>query len=269
MFDSEIYGLVIPALFEGDDDDGAAGDGAVDDGKAKGGKGSGGSAKVVFDDGQQAHINTLLAQQKRTFQANMDKLTQKLADGQLTAQQRDELAQELEVVRASLRTKEEQTEHDKTKLIDGHKLTVTTLTSERDDWQKRYTRSTISRSLLDAASEAKAVRPQQVEDILQSKTILHEETDKDGKKTGQLVPMVKLSLPDKTGKLQELFLPPIEMVKRMKEAPVMYGNLFQSDAKGGTGATGGEMSGKEQDLRTLGKDPEAYRKARKEGKVGS
>ncbi len=290
MFDSEINtGRLFQPLFEGDGGDGGAGDGGgsgdggagTGAGQGQGGQagggtggGTGNSGGVTFNDAQQTHINKLMADQKRSmqqkFQSQLDEMTTKLNDAGTAAEQRDAYASELDTIKSTLRTAEEQAEHERTKLVDGHKKVVDELTTGRDQWKNLYTDTTISRSLLDAAVANEAVSPTQIEAILRTKTELVDAIDKEsGKKTGQLVPQVSITLPDKDGNPQELKLSPADAVARMKEATNLYGNLFKSTAAGGLGGTGSDLPGQggTSDLQKLASDPEAYRKARKEGKV--
>lgn len=86
----------------------------------------------------------------------------------------------------------------------------------------------------------------------------------DGKETGDFE--VKIAFPDKTkeGQPVVLELTADETLKRMKEIPEKYGNLFKSGVSGGVGGNNNGPSGNNSnDLNTVTADPETYRKSRK------
>jgi hypothetical protein len=57
-------------------------------------------------------------------------------------------------------------------------------------------------------------------------------------------------------------LSPLDAVKRMREIPEQYGNLFKANVVSGMGANGGQATSGKIDVRKL--SPEQYKKLRKE-----
>lgn len=221
------------------------------------------------DDGTlltQEQFNKALAEDKRKHQAKYQQLEETynklLENKSLTDQQRQELETNLEELRSQFRTKEQQAEHERNKLIEKHTGEVKTLTEERDYWQSNYTNMVISNSLLTAATEAESYNPAQIEAILRPQTRLADELDGDGNKTGRLVPRVKMMGKDKEGKDVELDLSTGDAVKLMRETPDKYGNLFKSTATSGLGVNTTGKPGQPIDLTKL--SPAEYRKLRKE-----
>jgi hypothetical protein len=92
--------------------------------------------------------------------------------------------------------------------------------------------------LQDAAVVHDAFRSEQVVSLLRGKTKLIEETDqKTQKTTGKFKPMVEFEDVDATtGEPITTTRTPAEAVKRMKELPEIYGNLFKSNVVSGIGS---------------------------------
>lgn len=216
----------------------------------------------------QEQFNKALAEDRRKHQAKYEKLEQThaalLENKNLTDQQRKELETSLEDLRSQFQTKEQQAETERVKLVERHSNEVKKLTEERDQWQQSYTNMVISNSLITAASEAEAWNPTQIEAILRPQTRLADELGEDGKKTGRLIPRVKMMGNDKDGKTVELDLSVGDAVKLMRETPEKFGNLFKSTANSGLGANPTGKPGTQPDLAKIAQDPAAYRKLRKE-----
>ncbi len=213
----------------------------------------------------QDQINTMLATEKRKYQAQMDTLTKTVNEAKAKGESVATLETELENVRASLRTKEEQAEHERVKLIKEHNEKYQNTENEANKWKKQYTDSTIERSLLDAALENKAHTPSQIVTLLRNNTELSDEIGADGKKTGRMVPTVTLDVPDKDGKLVTVKLAPKEAIKRLAEQE-SNANLFISKQTGGIGGNQ-HKPGSPADLREIAKDPKKFRELRKAGKL--
>jgi len=218
----------------------------------------------------QDHINAILARDRRKHQSAYAKVMSEFealkSKSTLTAQERSELEERLQGVQKDLLTKEELAKDKMTKLEKKHKDAVDSLTKERDSWQHRFTESTIARSLFDSAIENNAYSPEQILAILRPSTRLVEALDDEGKPTGEMVP--KVAFKDiKDNKPINLELTPSEAVKKMREME-KYLNLFKGEGVGGLGLQNrGGGSGTGVDLKELAKDPAAWAKARKDGKV--
>jgi len=197
----------------------------------------------------QDEVNSLIAKERSKDKDRVNKLMTQLEEVKssvsLTQQEKEGIEQQLETLRSELLTKEELSARERKKI-------EAQLSSERDAaikagkaWQSRYETATINRSLLDAAVAAEAFAPQQIMAILSPTSKVVEQLGSDGKPTGEFSVAVQFEDADKDGKPISLQLTPAEVVKRMKELPERFGNLFKSGVVAGIGAgnTGG-ASGK-------------------------
>jgi len=282
MLDVEIK-KVWYAVYEGDGDGSGAGDGGDGDGGTGdgGGDGSGGTGGGSGGDGggsgggtnknfSQEDLNRFLANEKRKWKQQQQKAIDELealrAKANLTEEERQQYDDRIEQMKNELLTKEQLTQKEREKAEKAYKKELEKLTGERDNWKGRFTEATITRAITDAAVSNDAFVPGQIVAIVRPATQLAEELDAEGKPTGHLVPIVELKDKDKDGKPVTLKLSPKDAVKRMKEMDE-YLNLFKGEGTGGLGGMNRGGSAKQTDLKNLAKDPAAYRKARKEGKV--
>lgn len=207
----------------------------------------------------QADLNKVLAEDKRKHQAQLAKIEKQYQDllksTQLTSEQRVQLEESLENVQKQLRTKEEQAKLEKKALENQYQTQLNELQTKYTTLSRTYEDTLISREISDAASGEDAFNPNQVVALLRPLTKLV-----DGK------PMI--DFPDKsadTGEALVKQMTPKEAIKRMKELPESWGNLFKSNIVsgiGGSSSTGGTTGGGKVDVRKL--TPEQYMKLRKE-----
>jgi hypothetical protein len=180
---------------------------------------------------------------------------------------RKTLEENLTAVQGQLRSKEQQAALEKKALEDAHAAKTTELEKRTAYWESLYRDSTIERALFDAGIKGDAFSPEQVIIMLRPATQLIEGVDeKTGRPTGKYRPMVKMEGVDpQTGAPVELSLTPEDAVKRMKELPDKYGNLFKPNVVSGIGAgvgTGGIPGDGRVDPRKL--TPQQYRQLREE-----
>jgi hypothetical protein len=219
----------------------------------------------------QERVNTILAEDRRKHQTllqrTLDELESLKTKATLSSEEREELEQRIQATQATLKTKEETAAQEREKLLKNHKKEIDAVSMDRDTWKKRYTESTIETSILSAASGSspKAVNPNQILTLLRPHTRLVEELGEDGKPTGKYVSKVSFADKDKNGKPIVLDLNPGDAIKRMSEMEEHL-NLFSAEGNPGFGRYR-TVKGKDLDTRTLARDPEAYRKARKEGLI--
>ena len=166
----------------------------------------------------------------------------------LTIQEREQLAQQLEDLRKETRTKEQQLAHEKKQLEEQFTKQIADAEKAAKEWEQRYREGTVERALLDAAVGGDAFNVDTIMAVLRPMTRLTEITDeKTGKGTGKF--KVVVDFPDtdpNTGEPTVTLHTPESAVKRMKELPQIYGNLFKSGVVSGIGsssATGGLASG--------------------------
>jgi hypothetical protein len=240
---------------------------------------AGKAAKIMLDAAKKAadssnlftqdQVNEYLKKDKvkhqLAHQKTLDELEALQKKAGLTGTEKADLEKQIEETRKLLETKEATTEEQMAKLTKGHAKEVGTLTERKDLWKKRYTTSTVTNSLTQAAVKHKAGNPAQVIAILQPLTTLTEELDKKGKPTGDLVPMTTWKDKDEKGAPVTLTLAPSDVVKRMSEMDE-HMNLFDAEGTGGQGKFRRQAAG-DLDVREIAKDTEAYRKARKDGTI--
>ena len=165
----------------------------------------------------------------------------------LSKEERGKLEESLENLRAQYRTKEQQAAHERKQLEEEFSVRLEDVQQRAELWQKRYTNSTIERSLQDAAIAHESFSPSQIVTLLKPQTKMVEKTVEKGHGRGEFTPMV--DFPDKDPDTNEPIMTqrtPEEAVKRMKELPELYGNLFKSGVVsgiGGNSATGGLAPG--------------------------
>jgi hypothetical protein len=218
----------------------------------------------------QEDVNKIVAEEKRKTQAAQAKLVTELEamrnKANLTASEREEIEQRLESVKSEFMTKEELLKQEKAKSEKKLKEELDTKSKEAENWRGRFTQSTITRSITDAAVASDAFSPKQIVAQLAPNTRLVDVLGEDNKPTGEFVAKVKITVKDKDSKDVTLDLPVDEAVKKMSEQDE-FANLFKGK---GTGGTGGQNrgGGKTPDLVTAAQgDPATYRRLRKEGKI--
>lgn len=219
----------------------------------------------------QEQLNKILADDRRKHQQALLKTEttykELLSSNQnLSAKERAALEENLGIVQGQLRTKEETAKMERKQLEEQFNAKLSEKDKAAAEWEGRYRESTISRSLQDAAVTNDAFSPDQIVTILRPMTKLIEVVDESTKKpTGYYRPVIEF--PDKdstTGEPITTTRTPEEAVKRMKELPEKYGNLFKSNVVSGIGSnsTAGlpAGSGGKIDVRSL--TPAQYREIR-------
>jgi hypothetical protein len=228
--------------------DAGAGAGAAVGAGAGTGAGAGAAdARFTQDD-----LNRILAEDKRKHQQQLQRVEKMLeevsASKNLTVQEREQMAQQLEDLRKETRTKEQQQAHEKKQLEEQYQKNLTDEKKAREVWEVRYRGETVERALMDAAVSGDAFNTNTVMSVLRPMTRLTEITDeKTGKGAGKFKAVVDFPDTDpNTGEPTVTLHTPESAVKRMKELPQIYGNLFKSGVVSGIGssaATGGLTSG--------------------------
>lgn len=157
-----------------------------------------------------------------------------------TQEEKERLAARVSDLENSLLTKEELTKKAEKEAANKHKKEVETLASERDNWRRRFESSYVRRALVDSAAKADAHNPEHFISLLEPVTKLVPITNSEGKLTDDFEVKVSFKQKDKeTGEVKELFLPPDDVVKLMKEDTDTHGYLFKGVKAAGTGMNGG------------------------------
>jgi hypothetical protein len=219
----------------------------------------------------QEDLNRILAEDKRKHQTQLQKMETQLSElaksKTLTDQERATLKENLDAIAGQLRTKEQQAQLEKRQMEEAHATKMAEADQKAQVWESLYRDSTIARSLQDAAVKHEAFNTSQIVTQLKPWTRLIEIMDeKTGKGTGKY--QVVVEMPDvdpTTGQPVPFTGTPEDAVKRMKEMPEQWGNLFKSGVVSGIGsssATGGLIPGQggKIDVRKL--TPQQYREIR-------
>lgn len=216
----------------------------------------------------QDQVNEILAKAKRDHKEAMDNIHRELnalkTRSDLTAEERQQLEQRVERLKAENLTKEEQLTRQLESSKREAKEEAERLQAERDNYKSLFTKHRINSAIAEAASANKAYRADQIRAILSPDTALVETVDESGSPTGEFVPEVTYRTVDKDKKPISLKLSVPDAVARMREDDA-YANLFMDTGTGGTG--GRNQSTKEEDWKAIYSDPERYRKAKEEGKI--
>jgi len=229
---------------QGGDGGGAGGDGggAGGDGGGAGGDGggAGGDGGVNQKTLTQEDFNRAMAKEKRKWrdqQEQMEGNYQRLLEEQnLSDERRTELETDLEQLRASMRTKEQQAAHDAQQAKEKHEKELNAATERGDHYQKLFEESTIERAISDAASDNDGFNSSQFVALLGPKTKIIEEIDGEGQKTGKLVPRIDWEVTGEDGTVQTVQKTPKDVVELMKGDPGKYGNMFKAHVSSGIGS---------------------------------
>jgi hypothetical protein len=271
--------MIRVACFENDDDVAAAAELAAAEAAAAAAaeeaeaaaavvKAKKGRTVKVFD---QDDVNRFLADDRRKHKEKLEQLEGAYKDAlenqNLSTEQRDQLEDKLEDLQKTFRTKEETLTLEKKQIEDRYTKEVKQLAEKAVLWEQKYKQTLVDRSLQDAAAAHDAFNMGQIVSLLRPMTVLVDKTNDQGQVTGEAEPMVDLTdIETETGLPTITRRTPVDAVRRMKELPSLFGNLFKSNVVSGIGAgtaTGGNMSGSGvADVKKM--SAEQYMKMRKE-----
>ena len=203
--------------------------------------GGGGTPKLFTQD----ELNTILKKEKEKARVDREKTIQDLEklqqSVQMTEQQKQQMEQQIESLRSQNMTAEEQARRAKEKLENDYKSQLATTQAEKDQWANDYQNLKIGYEIATAAQQNGVLdnSVRFVEALLRPQTRLVPDLGDDGKPTGGHTAKVRFQDVDKNGKPVVVDYTIPEAVKRMKEKPDEYGNLFRATTAGGAGASSG------------------------------
>lgn len=177
----------------------------------------------------------------------------------MTDAERQEQEKRIEELNSKLMTKEELSKREIEKRDRQYKTEREALVAERDTWKTRYVSDTIVRNLSDAAVKNNAYNPNQIVDILRSRTEVVENE-------GKFEVKVNIDSVNDKGEPVKLNLTPDQAIKHLSESDD-YLNLFKSASTGGHGGRGSGNPGQLDAAKIARENPELYRKLRSEGKI--
>ncbi len=222
--------------------DKAAADKAAADAAANNGDQNDPFKKLNFTPEQQEFFNRKLADERRALQNQNNKTIDELKKLQIatgtTEQQKKELQERINELQRQYLSKEEIQKQEQERTQREFQQQLQQHKSEAEQWKNRFHETAITRALQDEAISFEAFNPNQIIDLLQTRTKLVDEKDTDGNSTGRLLPRVALVESDSEGKPVTLDLTVKEALQRMKNTPDKYGNLFKSTLAGGLGQSG-------------------------------
>lgn len=234
-----------PRLITRDNDGGDPGDGGGDPGDGGGDPNDGGGDDQNQNKGgdekrfTQEDVNRIVVKRNKAANEQLQKLEKQyeklLENKNLTEQQRDELAQNLESVQSQLRTKEQQAAYEAKKRKEEYEKELGNTKQQAEYYKNLYESSTIEREITQAATKHEGYNPQQFIALLGTKTKMVEETDESGEKTGRLVPRVESKVKGEDGAPTTVLKTVDEAVADMKEQPELFGNLFRNNVAKGIG----------------------------------
>jgi len=188
----------------------------------------------------QDDVNKIVGHRQKTLRTQYESLEKNyqslLEKTNLTENERSELQSHLEQVQTQLRTKEQQIAVDSKRASEAHQRELKGAIEDRDRYQTLFTRSTVERAIVDAATKHEAFNPTQFVSLIGDKVRVLDELDTDGNKTGRMIPVVEIDEKDaETGLYVKVRKSPEELIASMKEDIPTWGNLFKSNVARGIG----------------------------------
>jgi hypothetical protein len=223
-----------------------------------------GDARFTQDD-----LNRLLAEDRRKhearYQVQLTRAQQAIEEASknqnLTLQEREQLAQQLEDMRKETQTKEQQLAHDK----EQYETKLKQEKKGRETAEALYKETTITRDLTEAAVAHDAYNVETLVAVLKPWSRVEEVKDAKGKGTGRFQTIVDFPTTDpETGEPIVISLPAKKAVKQMTEKPEKWGNLFRAGVAAGVASNSGIPTGTGGKIDFKSLTQEQYLKIRKE-----
>lgn len=235
--------------------DNESGEGGTDEGGAsEGGDGSGSNDQDVFTKEEvQRMLEKNRAQNLDRIKQLQEQLNKVTTNTKKSEEERQALLKQLESVRRESMTKEELAREEQQKQAEQYQQQLTQAQRDAEVWQTRFKDQTINTAILTVAGP-EAYNPNQFLQLVKPAAELVEVVGEDGTPTGQFEVKIKMD---------GLTLSVEDAVKRMKEKPEQFGNLFKSGVKGGIGHLGGQSQGFSLD-NLKNASPDAWAEQRKQ-----
>ena len=176
-----------------------------------------------------------------------------------------QLTEQIEALRAQLVSKEQSLQAEVETWKKKHSEDTQKLTEAAQQYERRWRDQMIATDILTHAEKADAFSAQQVFDLLARSAEVKPRLDEQGNDTGMYHTVVTIRDIDPKTKTERLTTLPVDQaIKRMKDIPEQYGNLFRPSDKPGTGATPYNGFNPPRRPGTLDfSSPEAYEASRK------
>jgi gas vesicle protein len=196
----------------------------------------------------QDHMNHEIGEaRKKANEKNteMVKQLEELRDRTTTSETlRNELQTQIDDLKKVNMTAQQQAELEVKRIQRAAETETKKLADEANLWRTQYATARISQEIRQAAADNKVLplAVEQLDMLLGSQASLRPIKDTEGKDiSGQFEVVVNFRDADDQGNAVQTTLPIRKAVARMRELPQRFGNLFESDQKGGVG--GGTMMG--------------------------
>ena len=219
-------------------------------------------------------VEERLNRERNNRKEENEKLIDQLKNAQkqstTTKEERDAFELQIQRLQDETQTKAETAARDLAEVSKKHDAEMKTVNAESKSWRNMFSGQMVETAIRAAATEHEATSQahDQLVAILGSMDArIDPITDEGGKDTGGFKPVVTFDDKDADGKaFTNEAMVISEAVKRMKEMPDKFGNLFKETMAGGVGGDSGSgNSGPGMKPGEL--DPKAYQKARAEGKL--
>lgn len=194
----------------------------------------------------QEHMNYEIGEaRKKESEKNKTLVTQleEMRDHANTSESlRQELQMQIEELQKAGLTEKQQMDLELKQWKTRHENDTNTLKQEVESWRKQFSDSFVRQEIRKAANTNKVLplAVDQLDDIIGTQAEVKLMRDQEGKEVpGMFEAVVSIRDEDAEGKSIITTMPIDKAVARMRELPHRYGNLFESDQKGGVG--GGTM----------------------------
>lgn len=193
----------------------------------------------------QERLNRDRANRKGEDRKLLTKLQELETQFKITDDERNQLKGEIEELEKRTMTAEEIRKKEEAKAKQKYEQDLTTAKQTAEQWQHRYIDSTINNEISVAAQQHGVLGNSLpfVEAFLKPRTKLVEKTDDSGNVIG-FSSQVEFQDTDEHGNPEVKELTVTEAIKRMRELPDQYGNLFDKNKSGGMGGQHGTGAAK-------------------------
>lgn len=219
----------------------------------------------------QAQLNEILAADRRKHQDQTNKVKEQaqqleaqmqklIQDKNTTEAAKASLQADLDELRASQLTEEQKRELAAKKAKEEHENQVKNLQEQATQWETLFKRSTIERTLTDAAVTHDAFSPSQIVSLLKDHTEMKPVKDSDGNEIpGRFEPKTAIKITEENGEVLTAWKTPAEAVEHMKTQSDLFGNLFKNHVIAGIGSGTAPGGGKPTDPSKLSIEEKARR----------
>jgi hypothetical protein len=197
---------------------------------------------------------------RKAQKATLDELETIKGSLKMTEEQKEAFEAQLENARKAVSTADELRKRAEKKAADEYSAKVTNAEKAARTWEDRYRNLKINNEIQSAATQH-GVMPTSipfVEAFLGRTIKLEEQKGEDGSVKDHVAMVTFIDPQGSDGKPVEVNLSVADTIKRMKELPDVYGNLFQAPNGGGTGGHSGRPGGQPSKGYRKGMSQEEY-----------